>query len=107
VLLTGRGVDAAGASPQQRKLAGDATVIVDYWAEWCGLRKRPTPAFGRHHKFEGRLRFAKLAVDANPQTPSNNGVRGISATCLVSPGRTDAKVVGSVPAGRRRTTLEQ
>lgn len=107
MLLTGRGVDEAGASPRQRELTGDITVIVDYWAEWCGLRRRPTPAFGRSHKFEGKLRFAKLAVDANPPKPSGNGGCGTAATCHVRPGRDDAAIVGSMPADRRRAVLEQ
>ena len=82
-------------------------VIVDYWAEWCGRRKRLTPAFGRRYKFEGSLRFAKLAVDANPQTPSYNGGCGISATFLVRPERASTRIVGSMPADRRRAGLEQ
>ncbi len=92
---------------RQDELDSGATVVVDYWADWWGLRKRFTSAFERLCPFEGRLRFAKLAVDANPQTPSYNGVCGISATCLVRRWRADAKIVGSVPADRRRTVLEQ
>ena len=84
-----------------------ATVVVDYWADWWGLRKRFTSAFERLCLFESRLRFAKLAVDANPQTPGDNRACGISATCLVRLGRADAKIVGSVSADCRRTVLER
>ena len=87
-------------------MAADATIIVDLRAEWCGPRMRLTLAFEWQQSFESRMRFAKLAVDANPQTPSNNGVRGIPATCLVSRGRADGTIAGSAPTDRRRAVPE-
>ena len=92
---------------RQDKLDPGATVVVDYWADWWGLHKRFASAFERLCPFEGRLRFAKLAVGANPQMPSNNGACGIPATRVPCGGQADALTVGSVSTDGLRPQLEQ
>ena len=107
VPLTDRGFDVADASVQLGELESNATVIVDYWAGWCGLPTRLTPAFERLQAFGGRLRFAKLKVDANPQAPSTRGVRGIPTTPVLCGGQADARPVDLESADRMRLQLER
>ena len=104
---TDRGFDVADASVQLGELESNATVIVDYWAGWCGLPTRLTPAFERLQAFGGRLRFAKLKVDANPQAPSTRGVRGIPTTPVLCGGQADARPVDLESADRMRLQLER
>ncbi len=65
------------------------------------------PAFERLRAFEGRLRFAKLAVAANPQTPSTRGVRGCSTTPVLRGDHAAARIVGQVSYDRERAQLER
>ncbi len=89
------------------ELDSGATVVVDYWADWWGLRKRFTSAFERLCPFEGRLRFVKLAVGTNPHMPRNNGACGIPATRAPCRGQAGALIVGSVSTDCVHTQLEQ
>jgi len=68
---------------------------------------RLTWAFEWQQTFGSRLRFAKLPVDANPQTPGNDGVRGILVTPVLFRGQRVAPAVAYGPTDRRRAKLMQ
>lgn len=80
----GRGFDGWVASFQAGELEPIAAVA-DPWAGWCAPEAWHAPGFEQPQEFEGMLRFAKHAADANPQTPISFGARG-SSVVLVLPG---------------------
>ena len=54
------------------------TVIIDFWADWCGPCKMVAPIFDELSKeFEGKAVFAKMDITENPNTPSKFGVVSI------------------------------
>jgi len=56
----------------------DRPVVVDFWAEWCGPCKVLSPTLGILEKELGHhVRFYKLDIDANPETPKAYGVKSI------------------------------
>ena len=73
------------------------TVLVDYWAEWCGPCKMIAPILDEVAKdYAGKLKVAKLNIDDNQTTPANYGVRGIPTLMLFKNGNIEATKVGAL-----------
>ncbi len=48
-----------------------STVLVDYWAEWCGPCKMIAPILDDVAKtYEGKITIAKMNVDENREIPA-------------------------------------
>jgi thioredoxin 1 len=77
------------------KAAG--SVLVDYWAEWCGPCKMIAPVLDAiAEEYTGKLTVVKINIDENPQTPQQYGVRGIPTLMLFKDGEVAATKVGAL-----------
>ncbi len=77
------------------------TVLVDFWAEWCGPCKQIGPALEEiSEEFNGKLTVAKVNIDENPETPGKYGVRGIPTLMIFRDGELAATKVGAAPKGQ-------
>ena len=82
-------------------LKAEGTVLVDFWAEWCGPCKMIGPALEElASAFAGKLTVAKVNIDDNPVTPNNYAVRGIPTLILFKNGKPAATQVGALPKSR-------
>ncbi len=87
--------------------SGD-TVLIDFWAEWCGPCKQIAPALDEIAKeYEGKLTVAKVNIDENPETPGRYGVRGIPTLMIFSGGEHIATRVGAAPKGQIAAWIDQ
>jgi thioredoxin 1 len=80
--------------------SGDGLSMVDFWAAWCGPCRMVAPIVEQlAGEFEGKLKVAKLDVDANQQTAMKYNIRSIPSILFFKDGKHVDTVVGAVPKG--------
>ena len=83
------------------------SVLVDFWAEWCGPCKQIGPILEEIAiEQESKIRVLKINIDENPQIPQKYGVRGIPTLMLFKQGKLIDTKVGSLPKSSLEAWLQ-
>ncbi len=82
--------------------------LVDFWAVWCGPCRMIAPIVEElSGEYDGRVKFTKMNVDENVQTPGRYGIRGIPTLLLFKEGKVVDQIVGAVPKSRIKEVIDQ
>ncbi len=86
----------------------DGVTMVDFWAGWCGPCHMIAPIVEEiAEEYDGRVKVAKLDVDANQNTAMRFAVRLIPSILLFKNGQHVDTMVGVVPKAHLVEKIEQ
>ncbi len=76
--------------------ASTETIVVDFWAEWCGPCKLIAPILDEIATEQaGNIRIAKLNVDENPDIARRFDVMSIPTLIVFKDGEAQKRLVGA------------
>lgn len=75
------------------------TVVVDFWAEWCGPCKQIAPILDEIAAEQPGLTVAKLNIDDNFEVTRRYDVMSIPTLLVFKDGQVVDRIVGAKPKG--------
>lgn len=90
--------DVTEATFTQEVLEADGTVLVDFWAEWCGPCRAVSPILDQiASENPDKIRVVKLNVDDNPQLAAKYQITSIPAMKVYQGGEVVKTIIGAKP----------
>lgn len=78
--------------------SADRSVVVDFWAPWCGPCRMVAPVLDQlADEHADRITLAKVNVDDNPSLASRYGIMSIPCVVRFDQGKEVARVIGARP----------
>ena len=98
-------IDATDATFEQDVIqrSHEQTVVVDFWAEWCGPCRQLTPVLEKAVAKRGdQMELVKVDTDANPMVSQAFRIQSIPAVKAFKDGKVVDEFIGALPpaAGR-------
>lgn len=88
---------------EQEVLQADKTVLVDFWASWCGPCKMLSPVIEEIADERSDIKVGKVNIDEHPELAQKYGVMSIPTVLVIKDGEEVNKSVGAVP---KKTLLD-
>lgn len=86
------------ADLSKESLAAQGTMLVDFWASWCGPCRMMSPVVDRiAEEYDGKLAVGKLNIDDETDAAISMGVSSIPTLVLFKDGVEKDRLIGAVP----------
>jgi thioredoxin 1 len=87
----------------EQVVTGNPTVIVDYWAPWCGPCRSFAPVFERVAEKHSDIVFAKVNTEAEPEIAGHFQIRSIPTLMIFR----DKVIIFAQPGALPQGALEE
>ncbi|MCL4678338.1 MAG: thioredoxin [Alphaproteobacteria bacterium] len=88
-------------------IESEDTVLVDFWAEWCGPCKALLPVMEEIAGELGeRVKIVKMNIEESPEVPTKYGLRGVPTLMLFKGGKLLDTRIGGAPKSQLVAWLE-
>jgi thioredoxin 1 len=104
--VTGKLPDVTDSNFQAEVLESGESVLVDFWAPWCGPCRVVHPILEEMAVEREDVRIVSLNVDENQQTAGRYEVLSIPTLILFKDGQEAKRVIGAMPKRRLEAELE-
>jgi thioredoxin 1 len=85
----------------------NTSVLVDFWATWCGPCRMVAPIMEQLAKdFDGRVVIVKVDVDEEPELAERFGIQSIPTVILLKNGEPTVTDIGALPLAHYQEMLE-
>lgn len=91
-------MDVTDATFADEVLNSEHTIMVDFWAEWCGPCRAVSPILDQiASEHSDKIKIVKLNVDDNPLTAMKYQITSIPAMKVYRNGEVVKTVIGAKP----------
>ena len=77
--------------------ASDKTVLIDFWASWCGPCRMLSPVVDEIAEERTDIKVGKINVDEEPELAGRFGVMSIPTLVVLVGGEVKNKSIGVIP----------
>ena len=91
-------LDVTDATFTDEVLNSDDTIMVDFWAEWCGPCRAVSPILDQiAAEHSSKIKIVKLNVDDNPEIAMKYQITSIPAMKVFKGGEVVKTIIGAKP----------
>ncbi len=82
---------------QSEVLQSNKTVLIDFWAQWCGPCRMLSPVVDEIANEQTQIKVCKINVDNEPELATQFGVMSIPTLVVIKDGKVVNQSVGVQP----------
>lgn len=95
--MVNKALPVTGETFEPEVLKAEGSVLVDFWAPWCGPCQQLAPVLDEMARTHENLKVVKVNVDEHPEIAARYQITSIPAMKLIRDGEVLRELTGAMP----------